>query len=100
MLMPRQTAILPVVRGAVSGTARGSPTCEPEGLYWGDLVTLELRHLDPHAEIKKNATPETLSKTEVFERREINRKVWVESGLNLSQNPFLISVSQKVSFRL
>src|ERR1700731_5396814 len=43
--------LLPVVRGAVSGTAADSPTSEPEGLYWGDLVTLEPRHLDPHAEI-------------------------------------------------
>jgi hypothetical protein len=30
----------------------------------------------------------------------INRKVRAESGLNLSQNSFLISVSQKVSCRL
>jgi hypothetical protein len=57
VLMPRQTAT--PARGARgrSGTAGGSPTCEPEGLYWGDLVTLKARHLDPHAEIKKYGAP-------------------------------------------
>jgi hypothetical protein len=49
------------------------------------------------AKLKKNAPPESLSKTRVFEKAEPNGKVSAESGLNPSQNSFLISVSQKVS---
>ena len=39
-------------------------------------------------------------KTFVFERSQRNQKVRAKSGLNLSQNPFLISASQKVRVRL
>jgi hypothetical protein len=44
--------------------------------------------------------PESLSKTEVFVRSAIDRKVRTENALNLSRNAFLISASQKVSCRL
>jgi hypothetical protein len=43
---------------------------------------------------------ESLSKTFVFERSWSNGKVRAKSGLNRSQNPFLISASQNVRVRL
>jgi hypothetical protein len=53
-----------------------------------------------HAELKKNAPPDSLSTTRVFERTEPNRKFRKKNGLNVSQNSFLISASQKVYGRL
>jgi hypothetical protein len=52
------------------------------------------------AKFKKNATAEWLSKTRVFERVCRTGKVTGKSGLNLSQNSFLISASQKARVRL
>src|ERR1700730_16722323 len=74
-------ATSPLAGGSANG--RFPPIADPRG-----------------AEIKKSASPESLSKTEVFERMATNRKVRAESGLNLSQNSFLILASQKVRWRL
>jgi hypothetical protein len=52
------------------------------------------------AELKKNAPLKSLSKTRVFERVCQTGKVTGKSGLNLSQNAFLISASQKVKVGL
>jgi hypothetical protein len=52
------------------------------------------------AEIKKNAPPESLSKTRIFEKTRQDRKASTKSGLNLSQNTFLISTSQKIKVRV
>ena len=52
------------------------------------------------SKFKNFAQPESLSKTRVFERSRPNRKVRCKSGLNLSQNAFLISASQKARVRL
>jgi hypothetical protein len=40
--------------------------------------------------------PDSLSKTRVFERGELNRKFRGKNGLNVSQNSFLILASPKV----
>src|SRR5271165_1233754 len=44
--------------------------------------------------------PNHLRKTVVFERRRPTRKISDKSGLNLSQNTFLISTSRKARMRL
>jgi hypothetical protein len=47
------------------------------------------------AKFKKNAPSDSFSKTRVFERDGPNRKFRKKNGLNVSQNSFLISASQK-----
>jgi hypothetical protein len=52
----------------------------------------------PH--INNFGLPASLSKTRVFERAPRNGKGRSKSGLNLSQNAFLVSASQKARVRL
>src|SRR5260221_5593888 len=54
----------------------------------------------PLVEISCRAGGAPLSKTRVFEKGRRNRKGSGKSGLNLSQNSFLISASQKARVRL
>ena len=67
---------------------------------WPDRPVTTSRPMPASFENQENGPPESLSKTRVLRETRQIKKVSAESGLNLSQNAFLISASQKVSVRL